>query len=397
MSSAQPQKRTSDTSAATTTGGTLGLGLMALGGVIGVLFVLWLIANLATGALQVTGAIFSLIFVALIALPLVGAGWYLRQRGAVEAVEAQTFTARRGILDSDRVLRRELARELEQRNAGLLTAAHTLPPEQAAQVEGAGRRLQEVARNVTNPGYDTTTWLEQTAAQLDQPALDNIRRYDDLVLEEARRLGDLERDLGRDPQAAAQLESRVSALASHVREREDLLGRGRRAATMSPQELLAAGTQLRRPLATPLELRLGDAVSYESSDYLVRALLTYFAGGRSWRAYQLHDGRQERWLEVRAQGADTAWYAPHAPVADSGISVEVDGVAFQQQETGSTSVSIESAAGAQEGVLVDYRRYTAPTGDRLLAERWPDGPRALLGRAVAPEDLQLWTKPPAAE
>ena len=30
-------------------------------------------------------------------------------------------------------------------------------------------------------------------------------------------------------------------------------------------------------------------------------------------------------------------------------------------------------------------------------ERWPDGPRTLAGRSVAPEDLQLWTKPPAAE
>jgi hypothetical protein len=63
----------------------------------------------------------------------------------------------------------------------------------------------------------------------------------------------------------------------------------------------------------------------------------------------------------------------------------------------SSSVSIESAAGAQEGVLVDYRRYSSSTGDRLLAERWPDGPRTLIGRAVAPEDLQLWTKPLAAE
>lgn len=392
MSSVRPGR-----AAAPTTGGALGLGLMILGAVLGALIVLWLLTNLATGALQITGVVFGLFFVVVIALPLIGAGWYLRGRGTVEAIEAETFSARRGILDSDRVLRRELAREIEQRVAGLLTASYTLPSQQRAMVEDARRRLQEVARDVASPGYDSATWLEQTAGQLDQTALDNIRRYDDLVLEEARRLGDLERDLARNPDAPAQLEAAASALATHVREREDLLGRGRRAAPMRPQEMLAAGAQVRRALSTPLELRLEDAVSYEGGDYLVRAALTYFAGGRSWRAYQLHDGRQERWLEVRAQGADTAWYEPHAPVEVNGTSVELDGATYQQQDAGTASVSIESAAGSQEGVLVEYRRLNAPTGDRLIVERWPDGPRAMVGRVVAPEDLQLWTKPAATQ
>jgi hypothetical protein len=368
-----------------------------LGIALAALIVLFLASSVAIGQADPRGVVVGLLGVVIFALPLIFAGWYLRQRGVVEAVEAETFAERRAILDSDRVVRRELARELDQRVAGLLPMTHTLPAEEAALVEGARRRLQEVARDVSNPGYDSTTWLEQTAARLDASALDSIRRYDDLVLDEARRLADVEHDLGRNPQAAQQLQASVNGLATHVREREELLGRGRRAAAMRPQEMLAAGTQLRRPLATPLELRLEDAVSYEGADYLVRAALTYFAGGRSWRAYQLHDGRQERWLEVRAQGADVAWYAPHTPVEARGSSVEVDGATYGQQEAGSASVSIESAAGAQEGVLVQYWRYGAPTGDRLVAEQWPDGPRALLGWTVAAEDLQLWTKPAATE
>ncbi|MGH2352441.1 MAG: hypothetical protein ACRDJN_12600, partial [Chloroflexota bacterium] len=61
------------------------------------------------------------------------------------------------------------------------------------------------------------------------------------------------------------------------------------------------------------------------------------------------------------------------------------------------SVGVESAAGRREGVFVEYRRYDGAAGQRLVLERWPDGVRALLGGTIAPEDLQLWTKPPAAE
>ena len=383
--------------AAPTTGSALGTALLVLGAALGALILLWLLANVATGQARAGGFVFGLFFLVIIALPLLFAGWYLRGRGAAEAVEAETFSARRGVLDDDRVVRRELGRELEQRLAGLLEAGRSLPADEAELLAGARGRLQELARDVANPGYDTVSWLEHTASRLDDTQLANVRRYGDLVLEEARRLGDLERDLGRGPNAPARLAEAADSLARHYREREALLGRGQQAAALSPQEMLAAGAQFRRPLATPLDLHLDDAVSYEGGDYLVRAILTYFAGGRSWKTYQLFDGKQERWLEVRTEGADVRWYEARSALSDQGAVLTVDGQEFRQEESGSATVGIESAAGTREGVFVEYRRYASSTGDRLVVERWPDGPRTMAGRQVAPEDLQLWTKPAAAE
>jgi hypothetical protein len=165
--------------------------------------------------------------------------------------------------------------------------------------------------------------------------------------------------------------------------------------------LLAAGARPRRRLERPLDLRVEDAVSYERADYLVRAIVTYFAGGRDWKAYQLHDGKQERWLEARAEGNDLAWYEPVAvPDGADGAgdaTVSLNGIGFDAGERGTATASIDSAAGQREGVFVEYRRYAAPSGSRLVVERWPDGPRALLGGPIAIEDLQLWTKPPATE
>jgi len=192
-----------------------------------------------------------------------------------------------------------------------------------------------------------------------------------------------------------------------VREREALLGRGERTSGLTPQEILAAGVQPRRRLSTPLELGLEDAVTYNLDDYVVRGVITYFAGARQWRSYQLHDGKAERWLEVRGDGADIAWYElrPAGPAgavaglatAGDGGPATLDGVAFAPAESGSASVGVQSAAGQREGVFVEYQRYRGPDGRRLVVETWPDGKRVLTGQGIARDDLDLWTKPAVGE
>jgi hypothetical protein len=166
---------------------------------------------------------------------------------------------------------------------------------------------------------------------------------------------------------------------------------------MAPQELLAAGLRVRRPVESPLELSIDDAVTFERGDYLVRAVLRYFGGARNWTAYQLHDGKHERWLEARSGGASIAWLAPAEVASADDESVVVDGATFAAQDRGAATVTVESSAGRRDGVYVQYTRYARDSGDLVVVERWPDGPRALSGRVVAREDLQLWTKPPPAE
>ncbi|HEX2184305.1 MAG TPA: DUF4178 domain-containing protein [Chloroflexota bacterium] len=393
------EERPSSAPVSVTTGGALGTGLMIVGVVVGALVLLWLTISLVGGQLTASGFSFSLILLAILALPLVGAGWYLRRQGVVEQVEAETFAARRPVLDSDRVVRQELARELDQRSGGLMRVARALPPTAAEAVRGAAHRLEELAGDVRHPGYDTTTWLEHLAARLDRRQLEQLQRYDDLVLAEARRLEQIERDLMREPHALGQLAEAVERLANYIGEREALVSRGKRPSELGPQEILAAGAVPRRALQTPLELGLDDAVSYAGEDYIVRAVLTYFAGARTWRTYQLYGGEQrEQWLEVRANGAEVTWYEPRpAPETLDEETVTLDGVPFTLAESGSATVGVESSAGRRDGVFVEFRRFAWPNGRRLVVERWPDGLRALLGTTIAAEDLELWTKPPAAE
>lgn len=376
-----------------TSGGALGLGLMALGGIVGALILLWLAVSAAGGQLNAGGAVLGLILLALLALPPIVAGWFLRQRGRQEALDMDQMVARRAIIDADTQFRRRLSRELTQRLSDLEPAVRALPPTVRVEVETAQRRLRDVARMVAQPGYTAASLMED--ASISAEIVATVRRYDDLVLEQVERLADLQSRLASESSAAAYATA-VTQLAQHVREREDVLARGRRAAALSPQELLAAGATPRRRVDSPLALQIDDAVTVESADYLVRADVHYFAGGREWRSYQLRDGQTERWLEVRSGQMALLEPLP-ATELPGGESLERDGVTYRQRERGTATVDITGAAGTATGVFVEYRRLASDAGTMLVLETWPDGPRLLRGGPVAPEDLQLWTKPPVSQ
>src|SRR3954453_15296419 len=86
-----------------------GLGLMAVGGVVGGLLVLWLLVSAASGDLRGGGAGLGLVLVAVLALPLVGGGYFLLRRSQVEDVDAARFEARRRLLEGDRLFRQQAA------------------------------------------------------------------------------------------------------------------------------------------------------------------------------------------------------------------------------------------------------------------------------------------------
>src|SRR5581483_2435756 len=86
-----------------------GLGLMGLGGVIGGLLVLWLLVTAASGDLRGGGFVLGLVLVAVLALPLVGAGYYLLQRGGAEEQASSRFEARRRLFEGDQLFRQQAA------------------------------------------------------------------------------------------------------------------------------------------------------------------------------------------------------------------------------------------------------------------------------------------------
>ncbi len=77
------------------------MGILLIGGglALALIGVLWLVASVTGGRLQVTGAVLGGAFLAIVVLPLIGAGMFLLVRSGREAAEDAERTELRRILD----------------------------------------------------------------------------------------------------------------------------------------------------------------------------------------------------------------------------------------------------------------------------------------------------------
>jgi hypothetical protein len=363
-----------------------GLGLVALGAVLGGLLVLWTLTQLLGGQLRPGGFVLFLVLLAVIVVPLVGGGYYLMRHSAAEAVETSRFQARQRVLEGDRLFRADAAASL-QRIAERLGAGRA---DQAA----AAARLRSLATSVAQTRRDEAAWYE--SSPLADEDLPTLQRYEDALQVESDRLA----ELAARPDAAdgAAITAAIDRWERAYRYREALLVRGRRRPGVTPEALLRARTPTRGAAALNA-LTLGDAVTVDFEDYLVQGVLSYFAEGRTWRVFILRDGDVERWLWSAPGGLTWAVLEPvDAAPAAGAASIEVESVALALAESGSATVDLTTVAGAERGVAVDYWRYTGP--DRRLGwvERWPRETRAAVGRETFPDSIDVWPQTaPAAD
>ncbi len=343
----------------------MGYGLLAGAGGITVLMLAWLAVSGAEGG----GVVLGLLLLFVLAGPLAGAGWYVlgRQRG--EASEEASFAGKRRILEADRAFRAELAAELRQlaRRPSLPTSA-----------------LEDMAEDLVRGGYDTPAWYD--TVQLADADVDALRRYDDLVWERARWLGEHGTSANQDD-----LNGAVRALQEALDQRRDLLLRGRRAPAMAPAQLVRAAPA--QGAAGVAALAIGDALSYEGADYLAEGVASYFAEGRTWKLFHLVPSGPEgpaRWLYVGPGAVEVALLDETPGVSPLGETVRVDDAELPLVESGSATADVGGEAGRAEGVLVSYRRY-ADTARLAYVERWPDGAtHAYSGGFIRPSELQVW-------
>src|SRR5215207_8733594 len=121
------------------TSGAWGLGLMALGGIVGALLVLWLLVSAIGGNLRGGGAVLGLVLIVVLAGPLLGGGYFLWRRSAVEERHELRFEARRRLLEGDRLFRQQAA-------AGLRSFADRLP--ESPDARAVADRLRDLAAQV---------------------------------------------------------------------------------------------------------------------------------------------------------------------------------------------------------------------------------------------------------
>jgi hypothetical protein len=324
--------------------------------------------------------VLGLILVVVLALPLLGGGYFLWRRAAVEEHADVRFEARRRLLEGDRLFRQQAA-------ADLRTFADRLP--ESPEARGVAERLRDLAQQVERIRRDEAAWYESDpVADQDLPTL---RRYEDTLQAESDRLAELvSRTRQGDAAALPDFQVALDRWERALRQREALLLRGRRGPAVDPGELLRARTPTRGAEALRA-LKLGDAVTMDFEDYLVHGILTYFAQGRTWHLFVLRSGSAERWLWSAPGGLTWAVLDPLAtPPAPRAPTVEAEGATLALAESGTATVDLSTVAGAEQGVAVDYWRYGGPDRQMAWVERWPREVRSGAGRETLPDTIDVW-------
>ncbi len=379
-----------------------GWGLIALGGAIGLLLLLWM----AVGGLRAGGFVLGLVLIAVIALPLLGGGYFLLQRGRVEEREEAVFEADRRVLEGDRLFRQQAAADLRQladrlAAAGAAGAAAKggapggVAGPTAADFQPVVDRLRALAQRAAETRRDEAAWYESSPlTDADRPIL---QRYEDELQAERGRLADLVARAGGPGAGADALLAAVDRWERTYGQREALLLRGRRGPAVAPEALLRARAPTRGAAALNA-LALGDAVTADFEDYLVHGVLSYFASGRTWHLFVLRDGDVERWLWGAPGGLTWAVLEPLAAPPDAAAfaagsappTFPMEDVALSLAESGSATVDLATVAGAERGIAVDYWRYAGSDRRMAWVERWPNEVRAGVGRETYPDSIAVW-------
>lgn len=358
----------------------LGLGLVAGGGVLGAIMLLWLVVSLAGRQLTGGGAVLGLFLLAVLALPLIGGGLYVLSRGKQEAAAAAEFQTQRRTLESDRLFRAEQARELGQ----LARRLEALGRPEAAQLAG---RLRDLVQDLENPAYDSAAFYEAVAlGRADTDALD---RYDALLSDGARAMADVVDRLEGGPGDLGELRQAIQNWERDERRRAELL-RGRRASAVAPTDLLRAGPPAASAEAVAT-LKVGDAVSRDGEDYLIETSVSYFAGGRTTWLHRLASGREEAWLYVSPGALSLAWLRAADVAGEPGASpLPHAGATCRLEESGVASAEVRGRGGQQAAGTVSTWRYRCDDGRLLWLERWSDRSLSYSGTPIRPSDLEIW-------
>lgn len=337
-------------------GRVLGYSLLAGAGVVALLMFAWL----AVSGVNAGGFVLGLILLVILAGPLAVAGVMVLSRQPSEVAAEAAFASKQRIIDADRLFRRELAPELRQ-----LARQPALP----------AQRLEEMAEDLERSGYDRPEWY--ATLQLNDADAETLKRYDDLVWDRVRLL----RDRAMAAAPATELDQETRSLQDALDQRRDLLLRGRRAPIAPPSVLLRSGSPARGTDALR-DLALGDAVSYDGTDYVVEGVASYFAEGQAWKLVHLvaTANAPARWLYIGPGGLEVA-------LLDDASSPPSE---LPKVASGTATVDVTGQAGAARGVLVTFSRF-ADASSAALVEDWPDGAHHVyLGAMVRPADLEVW-------
>lgn len=307
--------------------------------------------------------------------------------------------------DADKLVRTQLAAKYEEQRARLTRLQQQAPLDYADDLERLDQKLQRlIARLNTAPrGY--AGWFD--AAQIVESDLDALTQFDAALAEGIPQLKTVLDQIAAALKAKEGVDDAIGAgavtldaLNAQLDQREQFVALGKKpppstTPSLSPTSPLGA---LQAKKAPPAELvalaglKMNDAVTFGSADYIVAGKITYTIATGSFWAFLLQDRAQKRWLRVGPGGevaiCQEITFSVPSPLPDS---LTHNQQSFTRGDTGTANVSVEGAGGVKRG-SVNYARCTADAGSRLWLEDFGTEARAMWGQTIEATDLKLYRR-----
>ena len=304
--------------------------------------------------------------------------------------------------EADRELRADLARQYSAQldrltdlqrqatNRALLSALDDMGR--------AGLKLQRFIDRLRTASYGYAGWFE--TATIREAELEQLYAFDHLLTAGVERVAAALDGVAEAVDAREGVEAAVEELAGTVDDlnrrfdqRRNLLAEGKKTPPNDLKEALEVAALPSPAFQALADLKVNDALTYDSIDYLIIAKVTYDAQGALSYAYQLEDTDTDRWLRVGPASDEVVLF----DVVDERVpthpaeTLEVAGESFRQTGEGQAKAYIVGPGGRREGVA-EYWLYTSDSGGRLWIEKWGEDVRVHRGQPVDADQVEVWPR-----
>lgn len=144
---------------------------------------------------------------------------------------------------------------------------------------------------------------------------------------------------------------------------------------------------------TPLNIQVGDIVTYDLVDYEVVGKITYRDGSYEWYSYQLLEGRNSIWLaaEMDDELELGIYKSISLPVSESfPKKLEYEGITYHLDEKGKAQVLGQGRSENIHGRTVDYADYCDEDDEKYLSvESWGTEVEVSVGHPIEEYEIKI--------
>lgn len=148
--------------------------------------------------------------------------------------------------------------------------------------------------------------------------------------------------------------------------------------------------------ATVFGLQVGDVVTYDEIDHIVRNKITYEEDGFYWYDYQLVDEATDSEIWLSAEDDDGVSIGIYREIVLDGIppvgkSITYEGKTYRQVEHSHANVTLEREEADRDTTSqVEYWDFEGPNDTYLGVSRWGGNYEASVGSEIHDYDLKIF-------